>query len=202
VTLHLLVQSWGTELQLRAHKWYNSRPASLGGPPIFIYEEVFSDFVRNMQEHEPTSQELDAAYEFVDRALNLYQQEKARLNTLKEDMCKLMGMSEIEQEFQFNVSFKPDGARTCVERTHLPPFSGLLELMNEIGEEGCDPASQAECDYAAVFLSDKVPWTPRCITIILTSTCLGYPHSPEVPLSGLSRSNGWPPHQCQRCRIH
>lgn len=115
-----------------------------------------------MHDHQPNQEELEAAYEFVNEALEMYPLEKTRLNTLKEAMRKLMGLTEIEQEFELDVKIKPDGARTCEGRTYLPPLSGILELKNEPGEGGCDATAQAECDYAAVVLSKKV-----CVNLVM-----------------------------------
>lgn len=198
----IITQGSDKEVSGRRDRWYNSRPVTLRGPPIFIYEKAFSRFLSDMRNHKPSPTELDTVHDFLVKVLALYETEKLRMDDMKDYMSSLMGLNQIEQVFGYNVSFKPDGARTLAKGSHLPPFPGVYELQNEVGEGGSDPVAQTERVYTAVYSSDKVymkisPCSSHIDYSISGSSC-----STEVPLPCLSHRHGWTPNQHQWGYFH
>jgi hypothetical protein len=137
-------------------RMYNSRPIAHTGPPIFIYEQAFSQFLLDMEAHDPTSEELESAHDFVTKALQFYSTEDDRMYSIKDALQDSLGIPATTHSYHFDSSFRPDGAKTCAKLNKFPPFSAIFVLKNEIGEGDSDPLAQAECVYTAVYGSHEV----------------------------------------------
>ncbi|KAH7096944.1 hypothetical protein BKA62DRAFT_774678 [Auriculariales sp. MPI-PUGE-AT-0066] len=69
--------------------FYNSRPATLTGPPLGVYHPVFVRFLRLVEEHENvvlTSKHLGVATELIDASTELYGNEKERQDAIRRSL--------------------------------------------------------------------------------------------------------------------
>lgn len=145
------------QIESRSDRAYNYRPALFYGPSILIYEKAFAVFLQDIDTHIPTSEELEHSHEFVSAALDFYHDEDARQFAMENTMRYYMGIPAMATTLTYNTRIKPDGARVCTQHLRdFQPISAFFELKNEIGEGGSDPFAEAECDYAAVYLSSTV----------------------------------------------
>ena len=136
---------------------HNFRPLELSTPPVTIYHPVFARF-RRLMAQEPTDlgpEELFRAQCFVTAANKFYKSEEMRI---QETFRWLHADILTKETFEFSSQkVTPDGT-VCVAKTHddFDTVSVIIEVKNEIGDGGCDPLAQAECDYVAIYSAVEV----------------------------------------------
>lgn len=134
----------------------NGRPASTVGPPITIYEPVFSQF-RAMNEGEPPVEISPKDYGFVKTLLTasaaIYSTEKERTSGIDAPMEGLLGRPVCPTVLVDNSS--NDG----VIQIEIGEKTGLLlvrEIKNEVGMGHCDPCVQVAFSYSKWWSDNKV----------------------------------------------
>ncbi|KAI0714115.1 hypothetical protein C8Q72DRAFT_206479 [Fomitopsis betulina] len=149
----------GIQHSRRPDAVHNFRPLELFTPPVTIYHPVFARF-RRLMAQEPTDlgpEELTRAQRFVVAANKIYQSEEQRISGLQDTFRWLHANILTKKTFEFrSQKLIPDGA-VCIAKTpdDFDTVSVITEVKNEIGDGGCDPLAQAECDYVAIYSADE-----------------------------------------------
>ncbi|KAH9948020.1 hypothetical protein B0H21DRAFT_735808 [Amylocystis lapponica] len=138
-----------TQNPTRVDAVYNYRPIDLAPPPITLYHPVFAKFLQLMAEpQEFTKEELIRAHSFVTLAVAYYRDEATRRETLYCDMSTAIHESILV--------LGPDGVVSSEETLDgFSPVTAIHEVKLEIGDGGCDPLAQGECDYVAIYSSNE-----------------------------------------------
>jgi hypothetical protein len=161
-----------TQQQKRVDALYNGRPLDLTAPSISIYHPVFARFQQEMarpiNKASFTDEELTKTLNLVTNSLAFYDNEDTRISQIDDAMralvdSRVLHKTEIKEHDNL---FKPDGLMDC-ECKKFPQRDvaarGFTEVNNGIGEGGCDPIHQAQCDYVAYYSAEKVQLLPRVV---------------------------------------
>jgi hypothetical protein len=145
----------------RADAIFNFRPLYHTQPPVAIWSPVFAKFQRLMSAPETrqmTSRDRDKAFSFMKCALQIYDNNVARQAALQPsfgDGSRLMETKIFRVQGRFISGVdkvmvpQPGGG-------NIPAYTCEVDLKNEFGEGGSDPASQVESSYLTVCSSDEV----------------------------------------------
>ncbi|KAJ7668576.1 hypothetical protein DFH06DRAFT_982837, partial [Mycena polygramma] len=139
---------------------YNGRPAEMTGPPICIYDAVFSRFIENVESGstQVTSEDLEQAHQFVLAVVPYYKREDERQTAITAPLTHFWGAHSVTKS-TYTVShekyFTPDGS-LAITIGLLTLYIELTEIKNAIGSGGgCDPTDQACKGYLMMCLDPK-----------------------------------------------
>ena len=155
-------QCKATQTIERVDAVYNYRPLELAPVPLGVFHAVFPTFLflmNELKDADLTDDDLSHARSFVELANQFYDQEYQRLEALRPSLQAAIHQDILaETALRFgDRSLRPDGrVRSISTPNGFEIIRVLAEGKNEIGLGGTDPIVQAECDYVAIYTSDKV----------------------------------------------
>jgi hypothetical protein len=142
--------------QQRDYPVMNGRPADLSGLPIQLFHPVFSATQEAMHSPDtsPDASDYAITHALLTRSAGLYAKEEKReeaiLPLLKEilkiNLLRVVNANNTRPDFSYVVDC--DG--------FLSSLAGLVEIKNEIGTGGSDPAMQAGFSYREFWCVDEV----------------------------------------------
>ncbi|KIM25769.1 hypothetical protein M408DRAFT_73816 [Serendipita vermifera MAFF 305830] len=124
------------------------------GPSIFLYHPVFLQFRKMMHEEAqniPPEFRVEV-YQFMNKAAAIYNTENIRRVSVEEPLGSLLGRAIIATQLPDGTS--NDGCILTSVSDHLA-LCLLLEMKNEVGTGGCDPAAQGSYSTRKFWASDK-----------------------------------------------
>ncbi|CAG8635563.1 2075_t:CDS:2, partial [Ambispora gerdemannii] len=129
------------------------RPPECVGPPVQIYHNVFSQFLRDYRNEdlEMGREHYEWTLEFIHEMGEIYRSERERSIVFKETIRKLFG-----EELRV-ISLEDDSSNDDVLESNV--FSKnvlrfLVEMKNEIGTGSCDPTVQAGASFAKYYTQE------------------------------------------------
>lgn len=136
----------------------NGRPFDARGPPVTLFEEVFSTFQRAMsgerQELEISSEYHQHVITFLLNSSKMYPTELGREQALKLTLRELLGLDIYQEALPDRT--QSDGVCTIDAKPGCRALLLLLELKNEIGKGDCDPSVQASFSFSRWWSRDMV----------------------------------------------
>lgn len=141
---------------------YDDRPPELSPPPIQIYHQVFSKFL-SLANSEWNGEEetLRQTSELIQTSRKFFGEEKERVEALRPFLRRLVHPS-IATSLRLPVtqnSILPHGVvyvEPKLESDSQVAICALMELKNEVGTGGCDPALQCQSDFVKIYSSNQV----------------------------------------------
>lgn len=140
---------------------YNTRPTHLAGPPIQIYHPVFTKFLsRAFLPFEGDEKTLQDTWEFIRVSRQWYKDKDSRMAALR--TINLPGLVHVgilnTLVLDSNGSkYIPDGAVSIFHPLQLRTmFCAFVEVKNEVGTGGCDPAMQCQSDFVKLCCASTV----------------------------------------------
>ncbi|CAG8681579.1 24933_t:CDS:2 [Cetraspora pellucida] len=146
--LNNLIDRHAKDKQLLIH-----RPPECVGPPVQIYHDVFSQFLRDYRNEdlEMGREHYEWTLEFINGMAEIYRSEHGRSIVFKEKIRKLFG-----EELR-TISLEDDSRNYGVLESNVFSKSVLrflVEMKNEIGTGGCDPTVQASASFAKYYTQE------------------------------------------------
>lgn len=154
-----------TQISTRVDAVHNERPIHLTCPPLQIYHPVFSKFLSNaflpfsgdLETLRKTSQLMGASRQYYEHEWERADLLRSLLSTLVHPGFRDATSVPIDDDDEF----WPDGK---VNSTRLwgsaLPVCALLEVKNEVGTGGCDPALQCQSDFVKLCSAEIVGTPP------------------------------------------
>ena len=142
----------------------NERPMYLAGPPIQIYHPVFSKFLSlAFSPFDGDEETLQRTSEFIEASREFYDDEKTRVKAIGQSLSALVHSEVLNDPTNYTdgSSFKPDGTIYASHSPNSPrSVCAYVEVKNEIGTGGCDPALQCQSDFVKLCSSSTVGVLP------------------------------------------
>jgi len=134
-------------------------------PPIQIYHSIFVKFLsRALVPFDGDDRTLRRTVEFMEASCDCYGDEAARMATLTPILMDLVHMnmsSSLKIGLDNQKRIEPDATIRAVCNVGLArPVCAFLEVKNEIGTGGCDPALQCQSDFVKLCSSSMVSVLP------------------------------------------
>ncbi|KAF9643961.1 hypothetical protein BDM02DRAFT_3272735 [Thelephora ganbajun] len=156
----------------RADAVRNERPMHLSGPPIQIYHPVFAKFLsRAFLPFGGDEETLRRTSEFIKASRQCYKDGVARMQALRSHLSDLVHQdifTEATITLDDNEWMEP-GA-TIYTGCHWGsawPVCAFVEVKNEVGTGGCDPALQCQSDFVRLCSASTPIIDASCCPVFL-----------------------------------
>jgi hypothetical protein len=134
----------------------NGRPANLSGLPIQLYHPVFSIVQEAMYSPDVdlSADDYATTHTLFTQSAALYAKEEKREEGVIPLLKEMLGVTLLRIANANNT--RPDFSYVVGCDGLLSALAGLVEIKNEIGTGGCDPAIQAGFSYREFWSADEV----------------------------------------------
>jgi len=143
----------------------NERPVTLTGHPIQIYHPVFAKFLsRAFSPFSGDEKTLEETSDFINASRQCYRDETTRIKALRPYLSSLIHIDAWDEKtvpLDGKNYFKPDATiQAGCSWGPTRPICAFIEVKNEVGTGGCDPALQCQSDFVKLCTASTVGVLP------------------------------------------
>lgn len=154
-----------TQKSTRQDAVRNERPIHLAGPPIQIYHPVFAKFLsRAFLQFDGNEEILQWTSKFIQVSRDCYENDAYRMSALRPCLADLVhGDAMIFSKVDLGDGkwFEPDATiRADYIQGRPQPVCAFVEVKNEVGTGGCDPALECQSDFVKLCSANSVGILP------------------------------------------